>query len=202
MRDVAVDRPHSVRRVVAGAILTGLAALLIVNGLFGDVDNTLLVVGICALGLVIGIAGLGPLFAGPVWRFLGAPVARLRGVSRRLAQLNAARHPSRTSTTAAALMIGVTLVAFITVVAASFKASFEDTLAGAVKGDFVIDSGTFSPGTGLPPQLAEEVRSLPEVERVGAIRFVALELGGEGRAIGAINPDAADRKSTRLNSSP
>ena len=191
MRDVAVDRPHSVRRVVAGAILTALSALLILNGLFGNVDNPLLVVGLGALGLVIGIAVLGPLFAGPVSRVIGAPVARLRGVSGRLARLNAARNPSRTSTTAAALMIGVTLVAFITVVAASFKASFEDTLAGAVKGDFVVDSGTFQPGTGLPPQLADEVRSLPEVERVGSIRFMAIEIEGDGTTIGAINPDAA-----------
>jgi putative ABC transport system permease protein len=191
MRDAAIDRPQSVRRVVVGAILTGLSALLILNGLFGDVDNPLLVVGMGALGLVIGIAVLGPLFAGPVSRLIGAPVARLRGVSGRLARLNAARNPSRTSTTAAALMIGVTLVAFITVVAASFKASFEDTLAGAVKGDFVIDSGTFQPGTGLPPQLADEVREVPEVERVGAVRFLPLEIEGEGTSIGAINPDAA-----------
>jgi putative ABC transport system permease protein len=170
MRDVDVDRPHSVRRIVAGAVLTGLSVLLVINGLFGNPDNPLLVVGIGALGLVIGIAVLGPLFAGPVSRLIGAPVARFRGVSGRLARLNAARNPSRTSTTAAALMIGVTLVAFITVVAASFKASFEETLAGAVLGDFVIDSGTFQPGAGLPPEVGQQVRDLPEVAQVGTVR--------------------------------
>ncbi len=191
MRDVAIDRPNSVVRVIVGAVVTALSALLIVNGLFGDPDNPLLVVGVGALGLVIGIAILGPLFAGPVSKVIGAPVARLRGVSGRLARLNAARNPSRTSTTAAALMIGVTLVAFITVVAASFKASFEETLAGSVKGDFVIDSGTFQPGTGLPPQLADEVRELPEVELVGSIRFLAMEIDGDGTVVGSITPEVA-----------
>jgi putative ABC transport system permease protein len=191
MRDVAVDRPHSVVRVVAGAVVTALSALLILNGLFGNVDNPLLVVGVGALGLVIGIAVLGPLFAGPVSRLIGAPVSRIRGVSGRLARLNAARNPSRTSTTAAALMIGVTLVAFITVVAASFKASFEDTLAGAIKGDFVVDSGTFEPGTGLPPRLADELRTVPEVDLVGSVRFLAMEIEGKGTAVGAITPEAA-----------
>jgi putative ABC transport system permease protein len=191
MRDVEVDRPHSVRRIVLGAVLTGLSALLIANGLFGDVDNPLLVVGVGALGLVIGIAVLGPLFAGPVSRLIGAPVARLRGVSGRLARLNAARNPSRTSTTAAALMIGVTLVAFITVVAASFKASFEETLAGAIKGDFVVDSGVFGPGAGLPPELADRLRELPEVELVGSVRFLPIEIEGEGSTVGAITPEAA-----------
>jgi putative ABC transport system permease protein len=191
MRDVAVDRPHSVVRVVAGALLTVISALLIANGLFGDVDNPLLVVGVGALGLVIGIAVLGPLFAGPVSRVIGAPVARLRGVSGRLARLNAARNPSRTSTTAAALMIGVTLVAFITVVAASFKASFEETLAGAVKGDFVVDSGTFGAGSGLPPELADRIRELPEVDLVGSVRFLLMEVEGDGETVGAITPEAA-----------
>jgi putative ABC transport system permease protein len=191
MRDVAIDRPNSVARVVVGAVLTALSALLIVNGLFGDPDNPLLVVGVGALGLVIGIAVLGPLFAGPLSRVIGAPVARLRGVSGRLARLNAIRNPSRTSTTAAALMIGVTLVAFITVVAASFKASFEETLAGAVKGDFVIDSGTFGPGAGLPPELADRVREVPEVSLAGSVRFLAMEIEGEGTAVGAITPEAA-----------
>jgi putative ABC transport system permease protein len=191
MRDLSVDRPHSVRRVAVGALLTALSVLLILNGLFGDPDNPLLVVGVGALGLVVGIAVLGPLFAGPVSRVIGVPVARFRGVSGRLARLNAIRNPSRTSTTAAALMIGVTLVAFITVVAASFKASFEETLAGAIKGDFVIDSGTFENGAGLPPEVADRVRQLPEVERVGSVRWLLIEIEHEGATIGAINPDAA-----------
>jgi putative ABC transport system permease protein len=88
-------------------------------------------------------------------------------------------------------MIGVTLVAFISIVAASFKASFEDTLKGAVLGDFVIDSGTFGPGTGLPPEVGQQVRKLPEVASVGTVRFLAMDVNGDGTAVGAINPDAA-----------
>ncbi|CAN5452602.1 ABC transporter permease [soil metagenome] len=191
MRDVAVDAPRSVVRLVIGALVSAVSAFLLLNGLFGDVGNPLLVVGVGALGLVIGIAVLGPLFTGPLSRFIGAPLPRLRGISGSLARQNAARNPSRTSTTAAALMIGVTLVAFITVVAASFKASFEETLAGAVKGDFVVDSGVFSANQGLPPEVADQVRELPEVRQAASVSFLLLEINGDGESIGAIDPEVA-----------
>ena len=44
---------------------------------------------------------------------------RLRGVPGNLAKENALRNPKRTATNAAALMIGVALVGFITILASS-----------------------------------------------------------------------------------
>ncbi len=47
-----------------------------------------------------------------------------------LAQQNAMRNPRRTSSTAAALMIGLTLVVSMGVFASSLKASFGDVISG------------------------------------------------------------------------
>jgi putative ABC transport system permease protein len=192
MRDVAVDRPRSVVRLVVGAVVTVLGAVLVGLGLFGDVDNAIAAVGVGALLLVIGVAVLGPLFTGPFSLALGAPLPRLRGIAGGLARQNAARNPSRTSTTAAALMIGVTLVAFITVTVASLKASFDKTLESNVRGDFVLDSGQFGPGAGLPTGVAEAARELPEVASVATVRFLTMEIEDEGAVVGAINPDVQE----------
>lgn len=194
MREAAVDRPRSIGRIVVGALVTGLGVALTANGLLRDVDEPLRVVGVGALALVLGVAVLGPLFAGPLSRAIGSPLPRLRGMSGSLARLNAARNPSRTSTTASALMIGVALVTFITIVAASFKASFEATLSSAVKGDFVVDSGQFGGGGGgLPPELARQLGELPEVELATGLRVVPLEVDGRGTAAIALDPEAAER---------
>ena len=192
MRDLAVDRPRSVVRLVIGAIVTVVGAVLVAVGLLGEVDNAILAVGVGALALVIGVAVLGPLFAGPFSLVLGSPLPRLRGIAGGLARQNAARNPSRTSTTAAALMIGVTLVAFITVTVASLKASFASTLESNVRGDFVLDSGQFGPGAGLPTGVAEAARQLPEVDSVASVRFLGIEIEGGGEIVGAINPDVKE----------
>ena len=65
---------------------------------------------------------------------------RMSGTS---ARQNAMRNPKRTASTAAALMIGVALVGFITTFAASTKASINGSVDKNFGGDFVIDSGTY-----------------------------------------------------------
>ncbi len=86
-------------------------------GLFGGAGLAL--VGLGAATVFMGVAVLGPILARRISRVLGAPLPRLRGMPGKLARENAMRNPKRTSTTAAALMIGVALVGFITILAAS-----------------------------------------------------------------------------------
>ena len=83
-----------------------------------------------------------------------------------LARQNAMRNPKRTAATAAALMIGVALVGFITIFAASTKASINDAVDSDFNGDFVIDSGSFEAGTGgLSHELAAADRRPAGVRR-------------------------------------
>ena len=59
----------------------------------------------------------------PLAAIAGWPLERLRRLTGRLARENAQRNPGRTAITAAALMIGLALVAFVTIFAAGAKDS-------------------------------------------------------------------------------
>ena len=71
---------------------------------------------------------------------------RFRGVAGRLARENALRNPSRTAVTAAALMIGLALVTFVSILAAGVKASIDDTISNDMKAQIVVlNQDGFSP---------------------------------------------------------
>ena len=72
-------------------------------------------------------------------------------------------------------MVGVALVAAITVMSASVKDWIRDVFDEQFTGDYVVATNTFGFG-GLSPQLASELNELPEVDaatgvRVGAARW-------------------------------
>ena len=59
---------------------------------------------------------------------IGAPFARFSRISGKLGRENAMRNPRRTASTSAALMIGLGLVGFVAVFAASIKTSTNNVL--------------------------------------------------------------------------
>src|SRR3546814_4615100 len=59
----------------------------------------------------------------------------LRGTTGELARRNAMRNPRRTSATATALLIGVGVVSLFTVFGASLRASLDDAVSRAFRGD-------------------------------------------------------------------
>jgi putative ABC transport system permease protein len=189
MRAVAVEPTESSRlRVAAGVVITGLGALLIGTALTGNGSPA--IVGLGVPLTFIGVAVLGPVIARPVTRLLGAPLPALKGMTGTLARNNAIRNPKRTSATAAALMIGVGLVGFITVFATSAKGAIDQQIDKNFGADLVLDSGMFGSG-GLPPALRDEVRTLPEVEAASSIRLGIAEVDGKSGMIAAVDPTIA-----------
>jgi putative ABC transport system permease protein len=187
MRDLAVETGGIRRRTIVGGLITAVGALLLLNGLFGDGGNKPAAVGLGATVIFFGVAALGPVIARPAGRLLGAPLPRLRGMTGTLARENAIRNPKRTASTAAALMIGVGLVGFITIFAASAKTSVNESIDRAFTGDFVINSGTFGFG-GLSPKLAESLRELPQVRAVAGLRMGSAKLAGDPEFVAAVEP--------------
>jgi putative ABC transport system permease protein len=188
MRDLAVEAAGGSRkRTVIGLVVTAVGGAALLNGLFGHGGNKPAAVGFGATVIFFGVAVLGPVFARPVSRVLGAPLPRLRGVAGTLARENAMRNPKRTASTAAALMIGVGLVGFITIFAASAKTSINDSIDKAFTGDFVVDSGTFGFG-GLSPELAAGLRKLPEVRAVSGYRVGQAKVDGSAQFVAAVDP--------------
>ena len=106
-----------------------------------------------------------------------------------IARENAMRNPKRTSATAAALMIGVALVSFITIFAESTKATINKQIDDAFRADFVISTGGFgSFDAGFSPTLADEVADLRVVEASTALRFNEAEFDGSGTFFAAFDP--------------
>ena len=180
MRDVSVGSTGygSKQRIYVGVAILVLGGVALLYGLFGDPGNALSIVGLGALLVFFGVSVLGRTVALPLSRLIGLPLARLRGISGHLARENAMRNPKRTAATASALMIGVGLVTFITIFAASTKASFSDTIDRAFSGDFVVTAGGGG-GTGVSPQFTEEVNDLPEVEVAGGVRAGIAAIDGD-----------------------
>ena len=172
LRDVSIGRVESPRRrLLAGATLVVGGAGAMVAGLAG---SGIAWVGLGALGVFIGVFVLGPVIARPVVRATGAP---LPGITGSLARENALRNPKRTARTGGALMVGVALVAAITVMSASMKDWIRDTFEEQFTGDFVVATNTFGFG-GISPQLAGALNELPEVATATGIRVGVARVGG------------------------
>jgi putative ABC transport system permease protein len=175
MRGVNVDRAdRSVKRLLMGVALAALGVSVFV---YGMTIPAAAVVGSGAAIVFIGITVLGPVIARPVIAAIGVPVARLHGVPGSLARRNAIRNPKRTSTTAAALMIGVALVSFMTVLSGSAKASVADAVDRGFAGDYVIDP-TSMHAAGLPQELVDQVDALPQTKTTVAVRSTVALIDG------------------------
>lgn len=168
LREVNVDRSAtSRRRAVIGVLTVVAGGVLVAAGLAAE---NLSRVGVGALATFMGVAVLGPVLARPAARLFGIPL-RLRGVSGEVATRNAGRNPKRTARTAAALMIGVALVGFITIFAASTKSSIAGSLASDYTGTHIVQTGgENTPGAGLSPKVAEQLRTTPGVDAVAEAR--------------------------------
>ena len=184
MRDVAIEpKAFSTKRLVSGLAVLGIGVVLLVVGLTGE----LAILGVGTALLFLGIFVLGPLISRPVARVLGAPVARLRGMSGALAQQNAMRNPKRTARTAAALVVGVALVAAITVFAASIKSSIRSIIGKQFTGDFVVATQSFGFG-GLPSTLADELGRIDGVAAAAGVQIGGARIDGTDQTITVIDP--------------
>src|SRR5438270_2290721 len=149
------------RRYAAGGAVTGIGVVLLGVGLFGKIKSSDVpggaagVVGVAAFLVFVGVAMLSPLVAGPAARVLGWPSAHLRGITGELARENATRNTRRTASTAAALMIGLALVTFVSTFGASAKSSFASAIDRTNRADFQLAGKNFG---GFGPETADAVR--------------------------------------------
>ena len=178
LRDVALDRSgRSWVRAIVG-VLALVLGLLAISPAFGDDPTSDAVPGVGAglFFIVIAVLVSGPVLAKPLSRVVGAPLPWIKGVTGQIARENAMRSPRRTASTAAALTIGVSLVAFITIFANSVQRSIESAIDIGFKGDYIIlpiSQGSF---TGASPQLSEDVKKVDGVDEVTAFSFALGEL--------------------------
>jgi putative ABC transport system permease protein len=160
--------------LVVAAIALMLVGLLI-SGL--ATGQRLLALGVGAVGLFIGVAMLAPRLVPPLARVLGYPATRLGGAAGRLARGNATRNPARTAATAAALMIGLTLVTLVGVLAAGLRKRFGDSIDQVFVANYAVTAtDNFSP---ISTASESALRRVPGVAAVSGVR------GGNGRTFGS-----------------
>jgi putative ABC transport system permease protein len=190
----AMPTPSRRRRLVGVviALLLGAAGLaMILIGLFGSAASGTAagLIGGGAVVMVFAVSLFSPRLVPPLARVAGWPLERARRLLGRLSRENAQRNPSRTAVTAAALMIGITVVTFVTVFAAGLKSSVAQVVDENFAGGLVIqNSDGFSP---IPGGAAVAARKVPGVSAVATIRAEQAKLldGGAGARVSAASRD-------------
>jgi putative ABC transport system permease protein len=185
---IAASRRASWRPFVAAA-LTGLGLLVIAQALFATngVTSVLGLLGIGTLLLFLGVALVSGYLVRPLVAVVGQPARRFGGTAGRLAAANAVRNTGRTAATAAALMVGLALVAFVATLGAGLRNSVSDALTGQVTADYVVTPGS-NGSMSFSPQAAQALAGVPGVRVVSAIRSDRARVLGASTAIAAIDP--------------
>jgi putative ABC transport system permease protein len=176
--------------LVFSLLLAAAGIAMVLAGLLGDGDagTRAILMGAGAVVVILAVSLFSPRLVPPLAAVTGWPLERLRRLTGRLARENAQRNPSRTAVTAAALMIGLALVTFVTVFAAGLKSTVAQVVDENFAGGLVIqNSDGFSP---IPNGAAKAARAVPGVEAVETIRGAQAKVIENGRPGGTTQVNA------------
>jgi putative ABC transport system permease protein len=174
---------------IGGLIVVG-SLLLLARAMFTDelgTSDRLLSIAAGVLLLFIGVAMLSSHLVRPLAALVGFPARSIGGAAGRLASGNSLRNPGRTAATAAALMIGIALVAFIATLTNGMKESNRDAIEAQVVADYVMTAQD-----GYTPFVAaagDALAASPVPEVVTSVRSDAGQVDDITSAIGGIEPD-------------
>ena len=178
-----------------GALLVVLGIVLVCIGLFGGIESSssaASLMGGGAAATLFGVAIFSPRLVRPLASVAGKPMELLRGLTGRLARENAMRKPGRTAATAAALMIGLALVSFVTVFAAGISKSIDDAVDTLFSGDIVVQNQDgFSP---IPARVANDIAGVEGVDRVTTLGYSTAKVSGVSgdQRLSGVDPATVD----------
>ncbi len=183
------------RLYTALAVLLGAGGLVLTCiGLFGGIDDSGAAAGLLgggAVAVLLGVSLVSPRLVRPLASVAGRPIERLRGLTGRLARENALRKPARTAVTAAALMIGLALVVFVTVFASGIKGSVSRAVDRNFQGDLVIQNvDGFSQ---IPARAGLAAGRVKSVETISSMSFAGGKVGAEDVRVSGVDPRSVNR---------
>jgi putative ABC transport system permease protein len=181
---------HS-RTTAVAVIVASLAAICVgifAGGLGGTAIALLLGLGI--LALFVGMALAAPHLVEPLTRLVGLPARRGGGVAGELANANSTRNPSRTASTAAALMIGLTLVTVVAVLGAGLRSTVESAVTDQVDAAYILNGND-----GMPFEAAEgeALARVPGVTTASHVRVDKALVAGEEQDVTGVDPATITR---------
>jgi len=191
VREGAVLPPSRLARFgpLTGSLVIALGVGLLGLGAFRhglSVAQHLLFMGGGVLLLFVGVAIFAPTLVPPLASALGWPASRIGGAAGVLARENTMRNPSRTASTAAALMIGLALVTFVTVFAQGLRGGFEGAVNELFHADYALASSNFAP---ISSGAAAAASKAPGVVVVSALRAGSARVFGSTENVSAADPN-------------
>jgi putative ABC transport system permease protein len=176
---------HSLKTAVV-VIAASVAAICV--AIFASGLATLVVVLLLGLGIValfIGVAFAAPHMIKPLTRLVGWPARRSGGVAGELANANSVRNPSRTASTAAALMIGLTLVTVVAVLGAGMRNTVESAVTDQVTAAYILNGND-----GMPFEAAEgdALARVPGVAAASHVRVDKALVAGKEQDVTGVDP--------------
>jgi putative ABC transport system permease protein len=173
-----------------GLLAAGVVAAAVGLSAVGPTSVSVAALAAAAMCVFLGVAKLSSLVVRPVTGVAGWPLRTIAGVAGRLAQRNAARNARRTATTAAALMIGLTLVAAALVVGESVKATIGSTFEQSANADYYITDELDE--VDFPASLAGEIRASQAVSSVTRFTHVEARVDGVVTDVRGVDFDEID----------
>jgi putative ABC transport system permease protein len=186
--DVAMPEATLRRRVLIGTGLVVAGAAAMAAGLTGEGNWGLIGLGGGILLVLIGVSLMSAFLGQPVLLLFGAAYGRLFGTIGRLSAQNALRNPRRTGATASALMIGLALMAMMSIFGTSASASTDAAIGKTLTSQFIVSNVVGQP---FSTAVADELRTRDGVAGVTELRNAYPDLKGGGSAwTVAIDPAA------------
>jgi putative ABC transport system permease protein len=185
--DIALPESTLHRRVWVGSVLFVIGLWNTWLGAFTQVDHSTYWVGSGVFALVMAAILTSPVVGRPVLRLLGAVYRRAFGAVGAMAEQNATRNPRRTAATASALMIGLTLVAMMSVFGASAKASVDKSISETFAADYVVSNAIGQP---FSTSVTRAVAQVPGVAVVSPMRYLSASVDDERSFAAAVDPVA------------
>lgn len=179
-------KPLKVRNIV-GAAMALVGVIAITTGLYAGLERPYIYVGIGAVLLVLGATLLAAQVLVPMAFGLRHLLTRMFGVDGKLAANNIRREPRRSANTAAALMIGVMLLALV--------ATFTESLKTVVTAQFAqteADFFVFSTQGAVPPGAIDVIEGVDGVDFSSSLGVDAAMFEGEQLPVATIDPETAD----------
>jgi putative ABC transport system permease protein len=181
MRDAATPDRSLVKQTVGGVVLALGGAVAMTFGLTG---SGLPVLGLGTVLAFLGVALLSPLVSRPVTGALG--MVFQRSLPGKLGRQNSLRNPRRTASTAAALMIGLALVAAVGVLGSSLKDSVRKVASDAIGADYILSPTA----VGMGPDSFKVVQDTPGAAMVTGLRGGKATIGGSDEFPTSLNRSA------------
>jgi putative ABC transport system permease protein len=161
------------------AVLVALAVLALAYATLADgvaTGDRFALLGVGVLALFVGVAMLSSRLVVPLAKVVGIPARRMGGIAGQLAQGNSQRNPGRTAASAAALMIGIALVAFVAVLAHGVRVTNSDAIERQIQADLIVTSQDGY--TEFPAAVGDAAGEANGVETASNVRQEIAEIDG------------------------